>query len=123
MDAQRVFAVRGAITVEENTTENILNNTSELLEKLSCENNLSDDNVISAFFTVTSDLNACYPAKAARDIGWTNTALMCANEIEVPSGLSKCIRVMIHYYANKDHRPSPVYLKNAVKLRPDLKTS
>ncbi len=117
---QNVFAVRGAITVEQNNVDSILNNTSELLKQLIANNDLNENNIISAFFTVTSDLDACFPAKAARDLGWTNTALMCAQEIEVQNSLSKCVRVMIHYYSNADHKPVPVYLNDAATLRPDL---
>lgn len=117
-----VFAVRGAITVEANTKDEILNKTRFLLQELAQNNQIqSEEEIISIFFTATSDLNACFPAKAARNLGWNNTALMCAQEIDVKGGLPHCIRVMIHYYSeNPNHKPHPVYLKEAHKLRPDI---
>lgn len=118
-----VHAVRGAITVETNTKTDILENTKRLLNELISQNHINaEQDIISIFFTATRDLNACFPAKAARELGWHDTALMCAQEIDVKGGLPKCIRIMIHYRTTeKDHKPQPVYLKEAKKLRPDIK--
>lgn len=116
-----VRAIRGATTVEENTKESILKATKELLEEIINRNNLYEADIISALFTVTSDLNATFPAIAARDIGWTDIALMCTNEIDVLGSLNSCVRAMI--YINTDKRNCDikhVYLKGAAVLRPDL---
>lgn len=117
-----VCAVRGAITVEENTREKILENTRELLAKMCKENGIeTESQVISAFFTSTPDLNAEFPAKAARDFGWTSVPLMCAQELEVEGALKSCIRILLHFYANTGkERVKHIYLKEARKLRPDL---
>src|SRR5690554_1001455 len=91
-----VKAIRGATTVEENTEISIINGTKELLEEIVKKNNLPEKNIISALFTMTRDLDAVFPAKAARLLGWTDTPLMCSSEIDVKGSLEKCIRVMIY---------------------------
>lgn len=116
-----VRAARGAVTVESNSKENIINETKNLLRKLIEENHVVGDDIISIFFSVTRDLNAAFPAAAARELGFTDVALMCTNEIDVPGSLKKCIRILMHFNtekANKDIRH--VYLKGACVLRPDL---
>lgn len=116
-----VRAIRGAITVEHNTAEEIINGTTSLLENIIKENDLEIEDIISAFFTVTKDLNAEFPAVAARKLGWVNIGLMCTVEMDVPGSLEKCIRVLLH--CNSDKKNSEiryVYLKDARKLRPDL---
>lgn len=116
-----VRAVRGAITVEQNTKEEILTSTEELLREIVKRNNLDNDNIISAVFTMTNDLNAAFPAVAARQLGWTDISLMCTNEINVPGSLQKCIRVLIHFNTDKSNKDiKHVYLREAEKLRPDL---
>lgn len=116
-----MISIRGAITVEENSVESILNNTTLLLKKIELENNLIKENVISLIFSVTSDLNKAYPAKAARELGYVNSGLMCFNEMAVEGSLDKCIRVMILYNSNMDQENiNHIYLKGAKLLRPDL---
>jgi len=122
MSSQKVFAVRGATTVENDNEDEVITATTELLNFLISKNELdNEDDIINAFFTATKDLTSCFPAKAARNLGWTNTPLMCSQEIDVKDGLEKCIRIMITYYADsKFHQPQPVYLKKAKSLRPDI---
>ena len=113
--------VRGATTVDANSSEAILSATRELLEALVAANDLQPMDLASAIFTVTPDLNAVFPARAARDLGWTEVALLCAHEIGVPGGLAGCIRVLLHW--NTERTASEVrhvYLRGAKKLRPDL---
>lgn len=116
-----VRAIRGAITVSENSRESILEGTRELLEEIIKKNNLNNSDIISAIFTMTSDLNAVFPAVAAREIGWTDFALMCTQEIDVPGSLKSCVRVLIHYNTHKSNEEiKHVYLRGATVLRPDL---
>ena len=113
--------VRGATTVDANTAEAILLATRELLEALVIANDLEHGDLASAIFTVTQDLNAAFPARAARDLGWTEVALLCSHEIDVPGGLAGCIRVLLHW--NTERAASEVkhvYLRGAERLRPDL---
>jgi len=112
--------VRGAITVEENTAEAILAATHELLTALVDANGIEPDDIGAVWFTTTTDLNAEYPAVAARRLGWTDTALMCAHEMNVPHGLPKCVRVMILWNTPRSAREiHHVYLRGAVELRPE----
>lgn len=114
--------VRGAITVASNTEDEILNATRELLQALVASNNMSVDDVASVYFTTTSDLTATYPAYAARQLGWYDAALMCGHEMDVPEGLSKCVRVLIHWNTTKSAKEIVhVYLREARSLRPDRK--
>ncbi|NLI57065.1 MAG: chorismate mutase [Clostridium sp.] len=116
-----VRAIRGATTVLNNDKREILNETKKLLIEVIEKNNLKKDDIISIIFTATKDLNATFPAVAAREIGLNDVALMCMNEIDVPDGLKKCIRVMLHVNANMDKRQiRHVYLNEAKVLRPDL---
>src|SRR5436853_2491184 len=89
--------IRGATTADENTRESILEATHELLMHLIEANSLSADDIASVIFSTTPDLNAVFPAVAARELGWLHTALLCAHEMAVPGSLSKCIRVLIHW--------------------------
>ena len=116
-----VRAIRGAITVLENTKDSILEGTRELLVEIIKRNDLNETDVISVLFTVTSDLNATFPAIAAREIGLNEVSLMCTSEINVPGSLKSCIRVMIHVNTEKSNSEiKHVYLKGATILRPDL---
>jgi chorismate mutase len=116
-----VRAIRGAITVEKNTAEDIIESTKILLEKIIEKNNMPIDNIISIIFSVTRDLDSAFPAVAARKLGWTDVALMCTNEIHVPGSLEKCIRVLMHVNTEKSNQDiKHVYLKGAKILRPDL---
>ncbi len=111
--------IRGATTVKYNDREEILAATTELLQLLIEKNDLHPDNIASAIFTVTDDLDAEFPAVAARSLGWTETALMCAREIPVPDSLRKCIRVLIHVNTTRSTAEiQHVYLREAISLRP-----
>jgi len=113
--------VRGAITVEENSAEAIWSATTELLRDIIEANGIEEDDVASVIFTCTTDLNAAYPAKAARDMGWRQVALMGVVEMDVPVGVSNCIRVLIHWNTSKAlHEIRHIFLRGAVVLRPDL---
>lgn len=116
-----VRAIRGAITVKSNEENEILEMTAELLKSMTEQNGIEKDDIISVIFSVTSDLNAAFPAAAARRMGWTETALMCTYEINVPGSLQRCIRVLMHIHTSKNkHELRSVYLKGAKELRPDL---
>ena len=113
--------VRGATTAAANTPEAILSATRELLETLVAANDLAPSDLASAIFTMTPDLNAAFPARAARDLGWTEVALLCTHEMEVPGGLPRCIRVLLHWNTDKAaSEVTHVYLKEARSLRPDV---
>jgi chorismate mutase len=112
--------VRGATTVEENTNEAILRGTRELLALMIRVNGIKTDDVASAYFTTTHDLDAVFPALAARQLNWTNVALMCGNELNVPGALPRCIRVMVNWNtAKRADEIVHIYIKGAEKLRPD----
>jgi chorismate mutase len=111
-------ALRGAITVERNDAEAILAATTELVREVMDRNELEPDNVVSCIFTCTDDLNAEFPAVAARRMGLSSVPLLCAREIDVPGSLPRVIRLMVHCYA--DNPPKHVYLRDAVSLRRDL---
>lgn len=117
-----VRGIRGATAATEDQSEAILSATRELLGAIQTANpTLDPADLASAIFTVTEDLTAAYPAKAARKLGWTVVPLMCAREIMVPGSLPRCIRVLLHW--NTDLPQSAirhVYLGEAAKLRPDL---
>src|SRR5690554_4167832 len=114
-------AIRGATTVEDNTADNILEATRDLLSVIEKNNNIDRDKVISIIFTCTSDLDKAYPAKAARQLGYLNAALMCFNEMYVVGSLRKCIRVMVLYNSDMEQKNvKHIYLKEAKALRPDL---
>lgn len=116
-----VRGVRGAITTDANNSEAILSATRELLTALIESNGIQEEDVASILFTATPDLTACYPAKAARDMGWRNVALMGFQEMAVPDGLPMCVRVLIHWNTDKPtHALQHVFLRGAVVLRPDL---
>ena len=113
--------IRGATTVEHNDREEILAATIELLELLISQNELRSEDVASAIFTVTEDLNAEFPALAARQLGWTEVALLCACEIPVPNSLGKCIRILLHVNTTRSAAEMQnVYIREAVILRPTL---
>ncbi len=116
-----IRGVRGATTVEEDSAEAIWEATGELLAALIAANGIEEEAVASVIFTTTPDLTAAYPAKAARDMGWTQTALMGCQEMPVPGGLAKCIRVLIHWNTDKRlDEMQHVFLRRAVALRPDI---
>jgi chorismate mutase len=117
-----VRGIRGATTVESNTREAILDAARELLGEIIRVNAISADEVASAYFTMTTDLNAEFPAVVARkDFGWTNVALMCGHEIDVPGSLRMCLRIMLHVNTERAQEDvCHVYLRGASVLRPDL---
>ena len=112
--------VRGATTVVENSKEAILTATRELLYTIIQHNDIDPNDVASAYFTTTTDINAVYPATAARQLGWYDVALLCGHEIDVPDGLPQCIRVLLHWNTAKTAQEIVhVYLHEAASLRPD----
>lgn len=115
--------VRGAITVSANTAEEILQATRELLYVMIRANNIQPEDVASAIFTTTPDLNATYPALAARQLGWYDLALLCGHEMDVPGGLAQCVRILIHWNTTRAAADIiHVYLRGAKDLRPDRNT-
>jgi chorismate mutase len=116
----RLRALRGATTVDENSAEAILAATDELLRALIDRNELAGDDMVSCIFTCTGDLDAEFPAVAARRLGLSSVPLLCAREIDVPGALPRTIRVLLHAYADPVSEARHVYLRDAVKLRADL---
>lgn len=115
------IVIRGATTVDANNSRKILNATKELILEMEKVNNIHRENVISIIFSCTDDLDKVYPAKAARDLGYTNAGLMCFNEMNVVNSLKKCIRIMMFINSHKNQEDvKHVYLKGAKILRPDL---
>ena len=114
--------IRGATTITEDRKEEVLSATCELLDSILAANpDLKTEDIVSALFTVTDDIASVYPALAARQMGWNLVPMMCAREIPVLEGLPLCIRVLIHWNTDKEQNAiQHVYLRNAVKLRPDL---
>jgi chorismate mutase len=111
--------IRGATTAEANTAAAILSATRELLTLMVESNEVQVEDITSAFFTLTDDLNAVHPALAARQLGWEDVALLCAREIPVPGAQSQCVRVLLHVNTEKRlEQMRHVYLRDAVHLRP-----
>ncbi len=119
----RLFALRGATSVNRNDAKDILEATSELMVELMKRNALEPEKVVSCIFTATNDLNAEFPAVAARALGFDRVPLLCAREIAVPRSMPRVIRVLIHYYAEEGHESRHVYLGDAAALREDLKAA
>ncbi|HTZ63691.1 MAG TPA: chorismate mutase [Solirubrobacteraceae bacterium] len=117
---RRLFALRGAIDVPDNDADAILDATSKLINEIVQRNALEPEDLLSCIFTVTEDLDAQFPAAAARQLGFTHVALLCAREIPVPGSMPRVIRLLLHYYADEHHRPQPVYLGKTGALRDDL---
>jgi chorismate mutase len=116
-----VRAIRGATTISQNSADEIYAATIELLKEMTVQNGIDKDDIISVIFSVTSDINAAFPAAAARQIGWTKTAMMCTYEVDVPGSLRKCIRVMMHIETEKmNEELKYIYLREAKVLRPDI---
>jgi chorismate mutase len=120
-EAMRLRGIRGATTVEANTREAILKAATELLTAIIQANDISADDVASAWFTTTPDLNAEFPAVAARDMGWAHVALMCGHEMYVPGSLPMCLRILVHVNTTKaQDEVKFVYLHGARALRRDI---
>ncbi len=116
----RLQALRGAITAERNERQAILDATEELLREVMERNALSADRMVSCIFTCTEDLDAEFPAVAARRMGLSAVPLLCARELGVPGSLPRVIRLLVHCYADPATDPQHVYLREAVTLRTDL---
>ncbi len=116
----RLFALRGATSVESNQSESILAATDELIRELMGRNAIEAPDMVSCIFTLTEDLDAEFPAVAARRLGLDKVPLLCAREVPVPGSLPSVIRVLMHYYADDEHTPRHVYLGAARGLRSDL---
>lgn len=113
-----VRGIRGATTVKKNSQMEILAATKELLLEMQKNNNFQIEDIASIIFTVTSDLNAEFPAVAARELGWNDAPLLCANEINVPNSLPKCIRVLLQVNTDQDQKAiKHIYLRQATSLR------
>jgi chorismate mutase len=126
LDSERLSmwcrGIRGATTVDNNTKEDILAAGKELLQKMVEANGIVPENVACAIFTTTPDLNAEFPAASARQLGWSNTALLCAQEMDVPGSLQKCLRILVLYNTEKSaDEIVHVYIKGATKLKGALK--
>jgi chorismate mutase len=112
--------IRGATTCEENSSESILKATRELLALMIRRNDIKPEDIGSAIFSTTEDLDAEFPALAARQLGWFDVALMCIHEIDVPDSLRHCIRILLHWNTEKTaDQIVHVYIKGAANLRPD----
>ena len=116
----RLYALRGATTVDANDAESILGATEALMHEILERNALRPDDAVSCIFTLTADLDAEFPAVAARNLGFDRVPLLCAREVPVPGALPRVIRVLIHYYADDGHRAQHVYQGGARALRADL---
>ena len=116
----KLFALRGATTVKANEADLIVEATEELLVEVLKRNDLAPAALVSCIFTTTADLNAQFPAVAARNIGLNAVPLLCASEIDVPGSLPLAIRILLQYYAPPEHESKHVYLRDAVTLRTDL---
>ena len=120
----RCRGIRGATTVDENSPDAILAATTELLTELVRANNLQLEDIASAFFTTTTDLDAEFPAVAANRLGWRDVALLCGHEMNVPGSLRQCLRVLLHVNTEKGQQELVhVYLRGAKDLRPDRRYS
>jgi chorismate mutase len=113
--------IRGATGVSANDASSILAATRELLEQIVAANDLLVKDLVSVIFTATPDLDAAYPARAAREMGWVNTPLLCVQEMAVAGRLNRCIRILVHWNTNLEpDQIQHIYLDEARVLRPDL---
>jgi chorismate mutase len=119
-EGERLFALRGATSVEANTEDAILGATELLIGELMERNELEIAAIVSCIFTATDDLDAAFPAVAARRLGFDRVPLLCTREINVPGSMQSVIRLLLHYYAPPGHVARHVYLGAARALRADL---
>ncbi len=119
----RLFALRGAATVDANEAGQILEATEALMREIMERNDLRPAEVVSCIFTLTPDLDAEFPAVAARRLGFDRVPLLCAREVPVPGAMPRVIRALIHFYAEEDHDVRHVYLGGARQLRADLESA
>ncbi|MGZ5308967.1 MAG: chorismate mutase [Solirubrobacterales bacterium] len=122
-EQQRLWAVRGATRIDANEADQILTGTEQLMRELLERNGLEPEAIVSCIFTSTDDLDAEFPAAAARGLGLDTVPLLCAREIPVPDSMERVIRVLVHYYAPVDHTPAHTYLGEAQALRADLEAA
>jgi chorismate mutase len=122
-DDLRLWAVRGATKVRSNDADAIVKATEELMREVIGRNELTPERMVSCIFTSTHDLNAEFPAVAARKLGLDSVPLLCAREVDVPGAMPSVIRTLVHYYAPSDHTPTHAYLGEAQELRSDLKAA
>jgi chorismate mutase len=120
---QRLYAVRGAAQAASNETEAILAATEELMRELIERNHLAPEDMVSCLFTTTEDLDAEFPAVAARGLGLSTVPLLCCREIPVPGSMPRVIRVMLHFYGPLGMTPAHAYVGEARKLRADLQAA
>jgi chorismate mutase len=120
---QRLWAVRGAVKANRNDVEAILAATEQLMRELMSRNGLEPAAIVSCLFTATDDLNAEFPAVAARRLGLDSVPLLCTRELDVPGAMRGVIRVLVHYYAPAHHVPAHAYLGEAQALRSDLQSA
>src|SRR6476620_1177594 len=118
--AMRLYALRGAISVVADDLETKLAGPDELMREILARNQLAAEDLVSCIFTLTEDLDAEFPAVAARRMGLSAVPLLCAREVPVPGALPRVIRVLIHCYGADDHEAQHVYLGEAAALRLDL---
>jgi chorismate mutase len=119
----RLHALRGAITAERNDAGEIHEATTMLMREIMERNSLAPDDVVSCIFTATDDLDADFPAAAARSLGFDAVPLLCAREMSVPNSMPRVIRVLIHYHAPEGHSARHVYMREASALRSDLQAA
>jgi chorismate mutase len=122
-NADRLWAVRGATQVAENDADAIVAATEELVAAVMDRNDLLPEAMVSCIFTVTPDLDAEFPAVAARRLGLEAVPLLCAREVPVPGAMPRVIRLLLHYYAAPDHSPAHAYLGETQSLRSDLRSA
>jgi len=116
-----VRGIRGAITVQEDQTSQILEATVELLQIMAEENQIKAEDIASILFTTTRDIRSVFPALAARQMGWKQVPLLCFQEIEVPGALARCIRILMHVNTGKKQDEiKHIYLREARQLREDI---
>jgi len=120
MTTTKLIAIRGAIDIPTDTPAEISTAVIDLVRQIMDRNRLTPEAIVSAQFTVTPDVKTAFPAKAAREAGWTAVPMLCTLEIDVPGALKRCIRVMLHANVPASQAADHVYLRGAVALRPDL---
>ncbi|MGI9557271.1 MAG: chorismate mutase [Solirubrobacterales bacterium] len=120
---ERLFAVRGAVQAERNDRDSILAATREVVSELLTRNSLSPEQMVAVIFTCTDDLNAEFPAVAARELGLDQVPLLCTRELPVPGAMERVIRVLAQFYAPSEHKPAHAYIGAAQALRADLQSA
>ena len=120
---ERLWAVRGAVRADSNDVDSIIEATEELVREIMKRNSLEAQQIVSCLFTATDDLNAEFPAVAARRLGLSDVPLLCTRELDVPGAMRGVIRVLVHNYAPADHKPAHTYLGEAQELRTDLNSA